>query len=164
MVDKLRMARPLSEDLRKRIVKKREEGYSEADVSQIFGISTSSVYRFFRRQRESGDLRPKKMGQPEGSKLNPHKDLIQGWIKEEPGATLEELTVRLADELDIHVHHTTVMRALSRWGYSYKKKLYTRGSKTALTSRKSAHSGKSSSSVGIPAGSSSSTSAGSTRR
>ncbi len=115
------MARPLSEDLRKRIVKKREEGYSEADVSQMFGVSTSSVYRFFKRQRESGDLKPKKMGQPEGSKLNPHKDLIQGWIKKEPGVTLEELTARLADELDIHVHHTTVMRALSRWGYSYKK-------------------------------------------
>jgi transposase len=61
------------------------------------------------------------MGQPEGSKLNPHKDLIQGWIKKQPGVTLEELTARLADELDIHVHHTTVMRALSRWGYSYKK-------------------------------------------
>jgi transposase len=123
------MPRPLSEDLRKRIVKKREEGYSEADVSQMFGVSTSSVYRFFKRQRESGDLKPKKMGQPEGSKLNPHKDLIQGWIQKEPGVTLEELTARLADELDIHVHHTTVMRALSRWGYSYKKNSVRKGAK-----------------------------------
>jgi transposase len=123
------MARPLSEDLRKRIAQKREEGYSEADVSQMFGVSTSSVYRFFKRQRESGDLKPKKMGQPEGSRLTPHKDLLTGWIKEEPGATLEELTARLADELGIHVHHTTVMRALSRWGYRYKKNSLRQGAK-----------------------------------
>ncbi len=115
------MPRPLSEDLRKRIAQKRGEGYSEADVSQMFGVSTSSVYRFFKRQRESGDLMPKKMGQPEGSKLNVHKSLIEQWIKKEPGATLEELTQRLGDELDTHVHFTTVMRALARWGYSYKK-------------------------------------------
>lgn len=115
------MARPLSEDLRKRIVKKREEGYSEADVSQLFGVSTSSVYRFFKQQRELGNLQAKKMGQPEGSKLDAHKDLFAGWIKDSPGITLEELTARLADELDIQVHHTTVMRALSKWGYSYKK-------------------------------------------
>jgi len=123
------MGRPFSEDLRKRIVKKREEGYSEADVSQMFGVSTSSVYRFFRRQRESGELRPKKMGQPEGSKLDPYKDLITGWVEEDRGATLEELTSRLAEEVDLHMHHTTVMRALTRWGYSYKKNSLRTGAK-----------------------------------
>lgn len=115
------MGRPLSEDLRKRIVKKREEGYSEADVSQMFGVSTSSVYRFLRKQRETGQLKPKKMGQPEGSKLDPHKAVITGWVEKDRGATLEELTTRVAEELDLQVHHTTVMRALSKWGYSYKK-------------------------------------------
>jgi len=123
------MGRALSEDLRKRIVAKREEGYSEADVSQMFGVSTSSVYRFFRRQRESGDLKAKKMGQPEGSKLDAHKDLISGWVEKNRGATLEELTTRLAEEVGLHVHHTTVMRALSRWGYSYKKNALRQGAK-----------------------------------
>ena len=115
------MPRPFSEDLRKRIVKKRDEGYSEADISQMYGVSTSSVYRLCKRQRDHGHLRPEKMGQPEGSRLDPQKERIGGWIGKEPGMTLEEMTVRLADELSIHVHHTTVMRALSRWGYRYKK-------------------------------------------
>lgn len=121
------MGRPFSEDLRKRIVKKREEGFSEADVSQMFGVSTSSVYRFFRRQRETRELKPKKMGQPEGSKLDSHKDLITGWVEENRAATLEELTTRLAEEADLHVHFTTVMRVLSRWGYSYKKNSLRKG-------------------------------------
>lgn len=43
------------------------------------------------------------------------------WIKKEPGLTLEELTAKLATNLIVHVHHTTVMRALFKWGYRYKK-------------------------------------------
>lgn len=66
------------------------------------------------------------MGQPEGSKLDAHKALITGWVEKDRGATLEELTARLAEEVGLQVHHTTVMRALSRWGYSYKKTLYAR--------------------------------------
>lgn len=115
------MPRPFSEDLRNRIVKKRDEGYSEADISEMFGVSTSSVYRLCKRQRDHGHVRPNKMGQPEGSRLDPHRERISAWIKKDPGMTLEEMASRLADELCINVHHTTVMRALSRWGYSYKK-------------------------------------------
>ena len=124
------MSRPFSEDLRKRIVKKREEGFSEADVSQMFGESFSSFYRFIRRQRETGELKPKKMGQPGGSILDSHKDLITGWVEENRGAMLEELTTRLAEETDLHVHFTTVMRALSRWGYSYKKNSLRKGAES----------------------------------
>lgn len=115
------MAKTFSEDLRNRIVQKREEGYSQAQVSQLLGVSSSSVYRFFRKYRESGDIQPKKRGQPEGSKLDPHKKLLCQWIGKEPGLTLEEIRARLDAELDLQVHHTTVMRVLAKWGYSYKK-------------------------------------------
>ena len=123
------MPRPLSEDLRKRIVKKREEGYREADISDMLSVSRSSVYRLCQQQRERGHLRTKKMGQPEGARLDPHKELIRGWIQKEPGLTLEELTERLAGQLDVCVHHTTVMRALFKWGYRYKKNAVREGAK-----------------------------------
>lgn len=131
MFDKLWMAKALSEDLRKRIVRKREEGYSEADISQMFSVSTSSVYRFCKRHLELGHVRPAKMGQPEGSKLDPHRESLCGWVKEQPGLTLEELTELCARELNIHVHHTTVMRALSKWGYRYKKNSLRQGTESA---------------------------------
>jgi len=123
------MPRPLSEDLRKRIVEKREEGYSEADVSQMFGVSTSSVYRFCKQEREHGHLRPEKMGQPEGSRLDQHQECLRAWIKNEPGLTLEELTERCAERLEVFVHHTTVMRVLHKWGYRYKKNSMPEGAK-----------------------------------
>ena len=113
--------RPLSEDLRKRIVDKRSEGYSAADISQMFGVCVRSVQRIYRLYLEQGTVKAAKMGKPEGSRLDTHRDSICGWIEEEPGLTLEQLTERCALQLKLPVHHTTVMRALSRWGYSYKK-------------------------------------------
>ena len=144
------MPRSLSENLRKRIVKKREEGYSEAEVSELFGVSPSSVYRFFKRQREGDDLRPKKMGRPEGAKLAPHKERILGWIKGEPGLTLEELPGRLASEADVHVHSTTVIRTLSRWGYRCKKSSLREGTKSRGRPRNTHTLEKAPATLGLP--------------
>jgi len=115
------MAGPLSEDLRKRIVAKRSEGYSSADISQMFGVSIRSVDRFCERLRKHGTLSHSKLGSPAGSSLEPYREEITSWIKQEPGLTLEELASRLASELNVHVHFTTVMRALAKWDFRYKK-------------------------------------------
>lgn len=154
------MAGPLSEDLRKRIVAKRSEGYSSADISQMFGVSIRSVDRFCERLRKDGTLSHSKLGSPPGSSLEPHREKITSWIKQEPGLTLEELASRLASELNVHVHVTTVMRALSRWDFRYKKKLSTRGSKIELTSKKNVLCGGSCNRTGTQASWSSSTSVG----
>lgn len=123
------MAGPLSEDLRKRIVAKRSEGYGSADISQMFGVSIRSVDRFCERLRKHGTLSHSKLGSPPGSRLEPHREKITSWIKQEPGLTLEELASRLASELNVHVHFTTVMRALSRWDFRYKKNSLREGAK-----------------------------------
>ena len=136
------MGRPLSEDLRKRIVAKREEGYSSSDLSQMFGVSVRSIDRYCERVRKHGTVSADKQGAPVGSKLEVHRERICGWIEKESGLTLEELTTRLAEEQDVQVHHTTVMRALTNWGYRYKKKLSTQESKTGLTFRRNARSGE----------------------
>ena len=115
------MGRPLSEALRERIVAKREEGYRSSDISQMFGVSVRSVDRFCERLRNHGTVCAEKQGAPSGSKLEAHRDQICDWIKKEPGLTLEELTAKLATNRIVHIHHTTVMRALFKWGYRYKK-------------------------------------------
>jgi len=113
--------RPKSEDLRTQIVRKRSEGYSAADLSQIFGVSVRSVQRYYRRFLKDGTVRADKMGKPEGSKLDAYRTAIQSWIEKEPGLTLEQMALRCEERLSVKVHHTTVMRVLDRWGYSYKK-------------------------------------------
>lgn len=115
------MGAPLSIDLRSRIVEKREAGFSAAEISEMFRVSLSSVYRFCKLQREQGNVNAGKLGQPARSKLDAHAPLIQKWIQEQPGLTLAELTHRCVDELNLSVHHTTILRVLRKWGYRYKK-------------------------------------------
>jgi transposase len=113
--------RPKSEDLRSQIVRKRMEGFSAADLSQMFGVSVRSVQRYYRRFLKEGTTQPRKLGKPEGSKLDSYRSVIEGWIEQEPGLTLEQLTQRCEVEVSTKVLHTTVMRVLDKWGYSFNK-------------------------------------------
>ena len=115
------MAKPLSEDLRKRIVAKRDEGHTAAEVSQMFGVSMRSINRFCARMREQGNISHDKLGKPPGLRLDAHQEEISKWIAKEPGLTLEEIATRCEKKLGLSVHLTTVMRALAKWGFRYKK-------------------------------------------
>jgi len=44
-------------------------------------------------------------------------------IAKEPGFILENIAARCEKQLRRSIHHTTVMRALSKWGFRYKKML-----------------------------------------
>lgn len=115
------MGKPLSEDLRKRIVEKRQEGYTTAEVSGMFGVSMRSVDRFCALMRTQGNLLHDKLGKPPGLRLDAHQEEISKWIAEAPGLTLEEIAARCDKQLGLSVHLTTVMRALAKWGFRYKK-------------------------------------------
>lgn len=56
------MVRPLSEDLRKRVVRRVEAGHSCREVAETFGVSVASVVRWSQRKRESGSVAAKPMG------------------------------------------------------------------------------------------------------
>lgn len=115
------MPGPLSIDLRRRIVDKRADGCSVAEISEQFSVSVRSVHRYCKLQRDHGSICAKKLGKPRVSKLDAHRERIESWINKQPGLTLQELTIRCADELKLSIHHTTLLRALRKWGYSYKK-------------------------------------------
>jgi putative transposase len=115
------MGKPLSEDLRKRIVAKRQEGHTTAEVSRMFGVSMRSINRFCALVRTQGNLSHNKLGKPPGLRLDAHQEEISKWIAEAPGLTLEEIAARCEKQLGLSVHLTTVMRALAKWGFRYKK-------------------------------------------
>jgi putative transposase len=115
------MSKPLSEDLRKRIVAKRQKGHTTAEVSRMFGVSMRSVDRYCARMRTQGNLSHNKLGKPPGSQLDLHQEEISKWIAEEPSLTLEEIAARCETQFGLSIHHTTVMRALAKWGFRYKK-------------------------------------------
>jgi len=113
--------RPLSEDLRKRILEKREAGVGPTDISNIFGVSRRAIYRLYDRFDSTGNLSAKKLGRPKGSALDTYKEQIIGWIDERADLTLEQLQKRCLDQLELQVSIANVDRVLRSWGLCYKK-------------------------------------------
>ena len=50
--------RPLSADLRERILKKRDAGYGPTDISSLFGVSLRALYRLYCLYARTGRPRP----------------------------------------------------------------------------------------------------------
>lgn len=65
--------RPLSEDLRKRIIDKREAGYGPTDISDLFGVSRRAIYRLYERYDRTGSLKAMRPGRRCGSKLDAYQ-------------------------------------------------------------------------------------------
>lgn len=113
--------RPISHDLRTRIVQMRQAGHSAAAISALLGVCVRSVQRYYKTFLDTGTVDTLKLGKPMGSRLDKHQETISAWIKESPGLTLEEICARLEHEQKMSVHHTTLLRVLRRWGFRYKK-------------------------------------------
>lgn len=113
--------RPLSEDLRKRILEKREQGYGPKDISNLFSVSRCTIYRLYDRYDKSGSFCAFKKGRPKGSELDPHKQRILQWIDERADLTLEQLRERCLEQLQLKVSISNLDRVLRQWGLSYKK-------------------------------------------
>lgn len=113
--------RPLSEDLRRRIVAAREDGAGPGEVCQRFSVSRSSVERFWNQQRTNGHLRPKQIGGYRRSRLRPHERTLRQWITQQADLTLVELQQRCGERLGIKIGITALWYRLDRLGLSYKK-------------------------------------------
>ena len=115
------MPRPLSIDLRERLVRAVAEGGSVRAVGARFGVSASSVSKISRRWRETGAVAPKPMGGDRRSQsTEAHGDRILALIGESPDLTLAEIQAALARD-GIAVGLVSIWRFFQRHGISFKK-------------------------------------------
>ena len=93
------MPKPLSYDLRARVLAAVDGGLSCRQAAERFGVSASSAIRWQALRRSGGDARPKPSG---GDRLShrteAHAGLIQAALAEVPDITLAELRSRLAGQ------------------------------------------------------------------
>ena len=91
------MPKPLSFDLRSRVVSAIEAGLSRRQAAERFGVRASSASGWDALRRAGGDAHPKPQG---GDRLShrtqAHAGLIHAALAEVPDITLPELQVRLA--------------------------------------------------------------------
>jgi transposase len=116
------MPNPYPIALRERAVRA-YEGSAEtyAEVATRFSIHINTLVRWVRRQRDRQTVLPAPRG---GGWYSPvDLQLLQALLKDKPDRTTEELTraynQRAAPEAQ--VHRSSVLRALQRTGYVFKK-------------------------------------------
>jgi len=128
------MGKPLSVDLRDRVVTAVEGGMSRRQAAARFGVSISSAIRWTALARRTGDVRPKRQGGDKRSaRVEAHAPLILGAVADKPDVTLAELQAILA-ERGVAVAVSTLWRFFARRKITLKKSPRMRRSRTAPTS------------------------------
>ena len=114
------MTRPLSNDLRERVVASIVSGESCRAVAARFGVAVSSVVKWSQRQRTTGSVAPGKMGGHRKPVLAPHRAFIIKRVGQAPHLTLHALKEELAAR-GVKVSHNAVWLFLRREGLRFKK-------------------------------------------
>jgi putative transposase len=114
------MVRPISNDLRKRVVMAVSKGESCRVVASRFGVAVSSVVKWSQRYRSTGSFEPGKMGGHRKPVLDPHRAFIVKRLNQTPHLTLHALKDELA-ERGVKVSHNAVWLFLRREGLRFKK-------------------------------------------
>ncbi len=128
------MAKPLSMDLRDRVLAAVSGGLSRRQAAERFGVSAASAVRWCSLEREQGDAKPKPMGGDRYShRIEAHAVVILKAVEEKPDVTLEELRALLANH-GFEASISAIWRFFARRGVTWKKRLRTPASRSAPTS------------------------------
>lgn len=128
------MARALSVDLRRRVVRAIEEGASCRQAAARFGVSASSAIRWHALTRRAGDPSPQRQGGDRRSaRTEAHAPRILGTIERQPDITLADLRRELAGH-GIAVSIAGLWRFFARRKITVKKSPRMRRSRTVPTS------------------------------
>src|SRR5450631_101939 len=126
------MAKPYSEDLRRRVVGTIEGGTTIPEAAERCGVSISSVVRFLKLHRETGSVESAKFGGYKDFALAAHEDLVRQLVSEQPDITLAELEDRLRNK-KITVGKSSISRFLHHLKLPFKKKACGQPSRIART-------------------------------
>jgi len=128
------MAKALSVDLRRRVVRAIEEGASCRQAAARFGVSASSAIRWAELVRKAGDPAPRRQGGDRRSAwIEAQAPRILAAIERQPDITLADLRSELAGH-GIAVSVAGLWRFFARRRITLKKSQGMRRSRTVPTS------------------------------
>ena len=103
-----------SKDLRLKALAAIDRGVPRREVQQLFGISRSTIKRWLKRRRLTGDVAVHKIpGRPsvKGERL---RGWLPGHLKSNPDLTLKEHCEAFEDETGMEVSEATMSRNIAR--------------------------------------------------
>ena len=116
------MTAPLSRDLRERIVRLVEAGSSARAAAERFEVSPSAAIKLMRRVRETGSVKPAKVGGHRRPVLEPHAETLRAIATGKPGITLAEMRAGLHEHGVAVKALSTIADMLHRLDLSHKKR------------------------------------------
>lgn len=106
--------KPYSKDLRIRVLAAVDGGTPREEVVKTFSVSVSSIKRWLKRRRQTGDVAPK----PIPGRTSIKGAALEEWLPEHlegnPDLTLEEHCEAFEEETETKVSGATMSRAIAR--------------------------------------------------
>ena len=147
------MTKPLSNDIRERLVSAVDSGLSRRSAARRFGVAASTAIKWVDQWRRTGDVGPRPQGGDHRShRIEAHAEEILALVNEMPDITLGEIAAQLDAGHGLTVAQSTVWRLLDRHGMTFKKKPRTRPSNSELTSCTADRPGSTPSPIWSPSG------------
>ena len=116
------MTKPLSNDLRERLITAVDGGMSCRAAAGRFGVVPSTAITWVRRWRETGTLEPRPQGGDQRSdRIEAFAEDILGLIAADIDITLAEIAAHLQQHRGERFAPSTVWRFLDRRDITYKK-------------------------------------------
>ena len=114
--------KPLSMDLRQRIVDAVAAGESRSSVARRFRVCHQTVCNLLMYLSERGTLEPLKTGSADNKKFDETSlSALGSWVEEKNDLTLEKLQRRLQEEFDIEVSLVAIWKQLTAMRLTWKK-------------------------------------------
>jgi len=116
------MTRPLSNDLRERVIDAVEGGMSRRAAAERFGVGVSTAIRWVDCWRRTGRQQPQPQGGDKRShRIEAHREEIFALVEETPDVTLAEIADHLERTHGLRVAPSTVWRLFDRHAMTFKK-------------------------------------------
>ena len=106
--------KPYSKDLRIRVLAAVDGGTPREEVAKTFSVSVSSIKRWLKRRRQTGDVTPKPIPGRTSVKGAALEEWLPEHLKRNPDLTLEEHCEAFEEETHTKVSDATVSRAIAR--------------------------------------------------
>lgn len=111
-----------SYDLRQHVLRAVDQGRPQAEIVNTFAISLTTLKRYLKRRRETGDVRPKPIPGRPAKKRSALQAGLKKQLEAHPDSTLEQHCLLWEAEYGMKVSSTTMSRAIRRLDWTRKKK------------------------------------------
>src|SRR4051794_4930687 len=103
-----------SKDLRLKTLAAIERGIPRVEVSELFGVSLSTIKRWLKRRRQTGGVETMKIPGRPSVKGRALREWLLGQLKANPDPTLKEHCQAFEDETGVEASEATMSRNIAR--------------------------------------------------